>query len=177
MRIGSGGIGGHHSARPGSHIWLTPPGILEALGTFDLDPCAAPDPRPWPSARTHIAPPWDGLCVPWNGRVWVNPPYGQVGRWLGALADHGRGTALVFARTETSWFVREIWHRADAVTFLHGRLHFCLPDGSRATGNAGAPSCLVAYGARDAAALRLAGLEGTYIPLSAARHTPAAGPR
>lgn len=28
-----------------SDIWLTPPHILDALGPFDLDPCA-PDPRP-----------------------------------------------------------------------------------------------------------------------------------
>jgi hypothetical protein len=35
------GIGVHHSAKAGSHEWLTPPHILEALGgweNFDLDP-------------------------------------------------------------------------------------------------------------------------------------------
>ncbi|MFC9432770.1 DNA N-6-adenine-methyltransferase [Nocardia sp. NPDC057030] len=165
MSAASDGMGGHHSARPGSNVWLTPPGILTALGEFDLDPCAAPSPRPWDTAATHIAPPQDGLCVPWEGRVWCNPPYGDIGRWLGALADHGHGTALVFARTETAWFVDAVWKRASAILFLHGRLRFHLPDGTRAVGNAGAPSCLVAYGDADAVHLGRAELAGSWVPL------------
>ena len=34
------------------------------------------------------------------------------------------GIALIFARTETEGFVREVWGKADAVLFLHGRLNF-----------------------------------------------------
>ena len=34
------GIGGHQRARGGTVEWLTPPKILDALGPFDLDPCA-----------------------------------------------------------------------------------------------------------------------------------------
>ncbi|MDE1672645.1 adenine methyltransferase [Nocardia gipuzkoensis] len=160
------GIGGHASARAGSHVWLTPPGLLAALGPFDLDPAAAPAPRPWDTAAVHIAPPEDGLAVPWRGRVFLNPPYGrEVGRWLGALADHGVGTALVFARTETDWFIEHVWQRATSVLFLHGRLHFYRPDGSRAPANSGGPSCLVAYGEDDSAALRDCGIAGTLLRL------------
>ncbi|NKY60787.1 DNA N-6-adenine-methyltransferase [Nocardia flavorosea] len=155
-------IGGHHSARSGSNVWLTPPGIIGALGVFDLDPCAA-DPRPWDTARRHIAPPEDGLSAEWVGRVFLNPPYTGLPVWLGKLADHGQGTALVFARTETRWFVDLVWRRATAVLFLHGRLHFHLPDGARAQGNAGAPSVLVAYGERDAELLAGCGLDGTFL--------------
>ena len=80
-------IGSHQSARMLTDTWLTPPEILEALGSFDLDPCAAPDPRPWPTAAWHIARPADGLAATWAGRVWLNPPYGPAtGRWLGRLA-------------------------------------------------------------------------------------------
>lgn len=158
-------MGSHHSAQAGSNVWLTPPGVITALGSFDLDPCAA-DPRPWDTARRHIAPPDDGLSAIWEGRVFLNPPYSSLADWLGKLADHGHGTALVFARTETRWFVDLVWQRASAVMFLHGRLHFHLPDGSRASGNAGAPSALVAYGEVDANALRGCGLPGTYVPLS-----------
>ncbi len=166
------GIGSHHSARADSNAWLTPPGIIQALGTFDLDPCAAPDLRPWDTAAVHIAPPEDGLSWPWYGRVWLNPPYSDIERWLGKLADHGQGTAIVFARTETRWFVEHVWERATAVLFLHGRLHFHLPDGSRAAGNAGGPSCLVAYGRSDAVALAGAGLAGTFVPLGSPMAVP-----
>lgn len=157
-------MSGHHSARAGSNVWLTPPGILDALGPFDLDPCAAAD-RPWDTARHHIAPPDDGLAQPWEGRVWLNPPYSDIGRWLGALADHGTGTALVSARTETRWFWDHVWHRASAVLFLRGRIHFHLPDGSRARGNAGAPSCLVAYGRSDAVRLAACPISGQFVRL------------
>lgn len=157
-------MSGHHSARAGSSVWLTPPSIIEALGPFDLDPCAATD-RPWDTARRHIAPPADGLAEPWTGRVWLNPPYADVTRWLTALADHGTGTALVFARTETAWFVDAVWRRATGVLFVHGRLHFHLPDGSRAIGNAGAPSALVAYGVLDATRLAASDIAGTFVPL------------
>lgn len=161
-------MSGHHSARAGSNVWLTPEDILTALGEFDLDPCAAPEPRPWDTAREHIAPPEDGMSADWSGRVWLNPPYSDLHRWMDKLADHGTGTALVFARTETQWFIDTVWHRATAVLFLHGRLHFHLPDGCRARGNSGAPSVLVAYGEDDAARLARSGIAGTYVPLERA---------
>lgn len=163
-------IGSHHSPRAQSTVWLTPPGVLAALGEFDLDPCAVSvEHRPWPTAAAHIAPPDDGLAAPWSGRVWCNPPYDAVDDWLARLADHGTGTALVFARTETAWFVDTVWARAAAVLFLHGRLHFYRPDGSRAPGNAGGPSCLVAYGAEDAGLLARSGLTGTFVRLRRGR--------
>lgn len=156
-------MGGHQSAHALSTTWLTPPHVLAALGEFDLDPCAAPD---WPTARAHILLPEDGLAAAWVGRVWLNPPYGiVVWTWLARLAEHGRGTALIFARTETEGFVREVWSRASGILFLHGRLWFHRPDGTRASANSGAPSCLVSYGAEDAQVLRGCGLPGTFVPL------------
>lgn len=66
------------------------------------------------------------------------------------MAFHGCGTALVFARTETALFHRTIWEKATAILFFEGRLFFHHVDGRRADNNAGAPSCLVAYGMNDA---------------------------
>lgn len=43
--------------------WLTPPSILRALGTFDLDPCA-PVNRPWDMASHHYSVADDGLSKP-----------------------------------------------------------------------------------------------------------------
>lgn len=159
-------MGSHHSARAQTTTWLTPPEIIEALGPFDLDPCAAPSPRPWPTAREHIELPRDGLAEPWHGRVWLNPPYSNAAwTWLSKLADHGDGIGLVFARTETAGFVAQVWERATAVLFLHGRIHFHYPDGVRASANSGAPSVLVAYGREAAERLQSCTLAGTFINL------------
>jgi hypothetical protein len=128
-------------------MWLTPPHILAAVGPFDLDPCASPEPRPWPSAATHYTEADDGLARPWQGFVWCNPPFGpDVGRWLRRLADHGAGIGLCAARTETRWFVEQVWRRADGLLFLHQRPTFHRPDGSRGASNSGVPICLVGYG-------------------------------
>lgn len=163
-------IAAPHSPISGTDCWLTPPEILRALGEFDLDPAAAPLPRPWPTARRMISLPQDGLAEPWEGRCWVNPPYGRMtGAWLSRLADHGHGVALIFARTETATFFEYVWKRATGVLFLEGRLTFCKPDGSLASGNAGGPSCLVSYGEHDAAVLEACELPGAFLDLNGYR--------
>ena len=77
----------------GTNTWLTPKSAIDACGRFDLDPCAAPEPRPWPSADRHIAEAdGDGLAMEWSGLVWCNPPYGpNTGEWLKKLASHRSG--------------------------------------------------------------------------------------
>lgn len=169
MRTASRGVGGHQRPYSGfSNEWLTPREILSALGPFDLDPCA-PITRPWSMARKHYTIEDNGLSKPWDGRVWLNPPYGPLtGMWLERLADHGNGVALIFARTETVFFHRQVWDRADDLFFLEGRLHFCWPDGTRAKFNAGAPSVLVAYGRENGdrfIAAHLDGLKGKHVEL------------
>lgn len=155
--------------RGASDVWLTPPHIIDALGPFDLDPCAAPEPRPWPTAARHITLPDDGLAADWGRSfVWCNPPFGpDAGRWLDRMADHRHGIALVPARTETRWFVRAIWNRATAILFLHGRPHFHHADGTRGYANSGAPICLVAYGPAAAGRLASCGLPGSLVPVPA----------
>ena len=165
-----------YASRPeaATHTWLTPPEIIAALGRFDLDPCAAPEPRPWPTADRHITLPANGLNIEWQGRVWCNPPFGRhTEAWLARMADHGNGIALAFARTETAMFQRYVWPRADAVMFLAKRPHFCRPDGSRATGNSGGPICLIAYGWNNVAALMESGLEGAVVRCLKAEATQA----
>lgn len=160
------GIGGHHSARSKTNEWLTPPAILRALGEFDLDPCSPID-RPWDTAREHYTAIDNGLIKPWFGRVWLNPPYSTdlLGAFMARLAEHGQGTALIFARTETEAFFTHVWNRASALLFIRGRLHFHFPDGTRAPANSGAPSVLCAYGHRDADILAGAGIAGQFVPL------------
>src|SRR5258708_806960 len=97
----------------------------------------------------------------WTGRVWLNPPFdrSKVARWIGRLAEHGCGTALLHARTETEWF-RICWQRATAILVMAKRLIFVKPDGTPCTtrsgekANSGAPPVLVAFGDYDAVRLR-----------------------
>lgn len=167
-------MGGHERPHRGeSDIWLTPKHIIDALGPFDLDPCAAPTPRPWPTATVHYELPTDGLREPWFGRVWLNPPYGpEAGKFLKRLSEHGSGTALIFARTETRWWFDSVWDNASAVLFLKGRLTFHRQSGEKGPGNSGAPSALVAYGSEDEQRLLWSGLEGAFVSLSKQRAYP-----
>jgi hypothetical protein len=159
----------HQSARPISETWFTPPAIIEALGgaeSFDLDPCSHVD-RPFPTARRHLTIEDNSLLMQWHGRVWLNPPYSTaiVGRFMARLAEHGIGTALIFARTETDAFFRYVWERASGVLFIKGRLHFCHADGTAAAHNSGAPSVLIAYGEEDRDILAAAPIDGQFLPL------------
>lgn len=166
------GIGSHHSARAQTDEWLTPQFVLDALGPFGLDPCANVE-HPGRCAPRYYTIEVDGLTEPWCGRVWLNPPYSNVAAWVDRLSEHeDGGTALVFARTETSWWFEYVWPRATAVLFLRGRLTFLRPDSSHARaragrdgggGNAGAPSALVAYGEYDAEMLRRSPLAGAFV--------------
>lgn len=150
----------------GKEEWLTPPYIIKALGEFDLDPCA-PVKRPWPTAKEHYTIEDNGLRKPWHGRVWCNPPYGgQTGKWLKKMAEHGNGISLVFARTETDNFSKYIWLHASGILFIRGRLNFYHVNGVRGVWNAGAPSCLIAYGEDNLERLRRCGISGAVIDLS-----------
>lgn len=159
------GMGGHHSPVMGKDEWLTPPTIIKALGEFDLDPCS-PVVRPWDTAKRHYHQYDDGLMLPWSGRVWMNPPYGKhTGKWLNKLALHGDGIALIFARTETEMFFKEVWGRADALLFIKGRLRFHHVTGEVGATNSGAPSVLVAYGWWNVMALERCDIAGKFIKL------------
>lgn len=164
-------LGSHQRTIGRSQVHITPRFVIEATGPYDLDPCAA-DPRPWDCAAVNFTEADDGLSRDWFGRVWLNPPFHryQVGMWIGRLADHGRGTALLHARTETDWF-RLVWRHAAAILFLGRRLTFHKPDGSLQTtakgevANSGAPPVLCAFGFADADVLASCGLEGAFVPL------------
>lgn len=164
----------HESAAAASTTYLTPPDLLRALtpvecGPFDLDPCC-PVGMPWRTANRMLTPADDGLTAEWSGEVWLNPPYGrEADRWLARLAEHGNGLALVAARTETRSQVEQVWQRATALCFLHGRLHFHDLSGKRLPYNSGHSSVLVAYGQNSYRRLQHAAehnrLAGSFIDL------------
>jgi len=168
-------IGSHQSTIGKSQVHLTPKWIIDWLGPFDLDPCAA-DPRPWDCARVNITEAQDGLSRPWFGRVWLNPPFHRykVAQWIERLALHNRGIALIHARTETEWF-EPCWARASAMLFMADRLKFFRPDGSEQPANSGAPVVLVAFGEDEAQRLLNSGIPGhvamEWLPVQAKHST------
>ncbi len=158
-------MGSHQSAAMEKDEWLTPKYIIDELGPFDLDPCA-PVTRPWPTAAEHFTVRENGLWQTWVGRVWLNPPYGQMAKpWLEMMAAHGNGIALLFARTETAMWQNLVFPYADAALFLRGRVHFCNVDGSPGKWTGGAPSVLLSYGEENTKRLMAANLTGYLVKL------------
>lgn len=144
--------------------WLTPPELVKQLGKFDLDPCCPID-APFYHAKNHYTIIDDGLSKVWKGRVYLNPPYGRgMELWLEKLKQHGNGIALIFARTETKCFFEHIWHDADAILFVKGRIKFYHVSGIQG-GTPGAPSVFIAYGKENAIALQNSGIEGRFLSL------------
>lgn len=110
--------------------------------------------------------------------------------WMERLVANPNGIALIFARTETGIFFPHVWHKADGIFWFDRRLVFYNVDGTLATiedkksgkekvTGAGAPSCLVAYGAENDARLRA--LEGAKIKCEfgevGGHYTPARAPQ
>jgi hypothetical protein len=162
-------LGSHQRTIGSSQVHITPKWIIDALGPFDLDPCAA-DPRPWDCAANNFALPKNGLGYAWSGLVWLNPPFHryQVAVWISKLAEHGSGVALLHARTETAWF-KPVWQSASAILFLDRRLTFYKPDGTLCTtekgepANSGAPPVLVAFGAEAKLRLQRSEISGMLV--------------
>src|SRR5574343_932072 len=156
------GIGSHTRPNRGAtNEWLTPPEIVEKLGPFDLDPCAPKNP-PWRTAKMMLFE--NGLSALWNGRVWLNPPYGPaLGAWLHRLSDHGNGIAIAFARTETHAFFEWVWPKSTGWRFSKGSLLFRRPNGSIPEWTGGGPSVLIAYGTGNAEILRGCEIPGSFV--------------
>lgn len=172
----------HEPPGGGSPDWYTPPHLFDALGIeFDLDPCAPnlPD-ADWIPAHQRYSLPADGLSLPWEGRIWLNPPYAaETAKWLGKLQTHGDGVALVFARTDTAWGQSAL-RIADAVCFIEGRLNF-VPSAefiaaNGTTSSAGSPSMLLAFGKDCADAVLQADLGVSFSGATARRQLSLAPP-
>jgi hypothetical protein len=95
--------------------------------------------------------------MPWLGRVWLNPPYFHIGDWIEKFKQHGNGIILVNARCETLWF-QSLANDAHAILIPRGRIEFERPDKKR--GHPPVGSALLAYGRRNANALKRSNIPG-----------------
>ena len=116
--------------------WETPPTLFQTLDAefhFDIDVCA--------NQHNTKCSNWlgysdggvfcDGLAHHWDGLTcWMNPPYGRIStaQWVKKAYDesqeHGATVVcLLPARTDTKWFHRYIYGKAE-IRFIKGRLKF-----------------------------------------------------
>ena len=92
-----------HNAVVSPDEWYTPRWMIERLGPFDCDPCAAhADVRPFETAKTCWTKEDDGLSKEWQGTVWMNPPYSRVllRQFCEKMARHGNGFAVFDAKVD-----------------------------------------------------------------------------
>jgi len=129
----------HVSNNSGVSEWYTPPKYLEAarevLGKIDLDPASSQRANEMVQAERFYSEDENGLEQPWEGRVWMNPPYSQglvepFCRKLCGMYERGNvpeAILLVNNATETKWFQRTLRHAA-AVCFPKGRIRYISPE-------------------------------------------------
>jgi len=115
----------------------TPPEFLDAVerrfGEIAWDLAA--------NGENHVVPGWcgpgseyqpDSLLCDWAGHrpglLWLNPPYGEIGKWAAKCAEQSAAGAcriafLVPASVGTNWFAAHVDRKA-LVLFLSPRLTF-----------------------------------------------------
>lgn len=97
-----------------SDDYYTPAWVFERMGlTFDLDVASPPDGIPWIPTARYLTMEDDGLSTPWEGRVWMNPPYSNTTAWARKFIAHRHGVCLV-PHAKAKWHT-ELWAAADAV--------------------------------------------------------------
>lgn len=117
----------HSGLKPGDS-WQTPDYLKQALKVefdWDLDPCPY-EPNWTPGVHK------DGLAINWDGKkVYVNPPYSDIERWVTKALDSKALTVLLLpSRTDTDWF-RLLLHRGAEIRFFRKRVHFNPPPGCK----------------------------------------------
>lgn len=116
--------------------------IAEAVGGFDLDPCAS-ETSDLADENIRLE---GGLQTRWYGKVFLNPPYSEAGEWMKHAAHAAADghteliVGLVFARTDTQWF-HNYATTADLWCFVEGRVSFV-----GTPGGAPAPSLIPVWG-------------------------------
>lgn len=109
-------------------LWATPQYVFDILNkefNFQLDVCADDSNHKCDRYFTRET---DGLSQEWNGRCWMNPPYGrEIGKWVKKAYESAKNGAVVVcllpARTDTRWWTEYVM-KASELRFIAGRLKF-----------------------------------------------------
>jgi hypothetical protein len=147
----------HEQSVGATDEWYTPPHVFTALGCeFDVDVAHPGAGRAdWIPARRFIS--TQSLDIPWDGFVWMNPPFGErngIAPWLEKFVFHHNGIALVPDRTSAPWW-QTYAARMDLLLFVSPKLQFIAPDGQPGLSPAQGTT-LMALGSRGCEALKRA---------------------
>lgn len=111
--------------------WCTPPWLTEPLGSFDLDPCSNERSQVKSTLQFVLDLGIDGLArgedVQPGWRVFINPPYSDVGPWIAAY-KHTRFCFLLKLDTSTKWFA-ELHAATELILIPRRRVNFIPPPG------------------------------------------------
>ena len=106
--------------------WETPDSIFIPLQdefAFTLDVCATNNNK---KCNRYFSMEDDGLIQKWDGICWMNPPFGEQGKWVKKAYQESQNGCIVVcllpARTNTNW-----WHEYvmnGEIRFIKGRPKF-----------------------------------------------------
>ena len=109
---------GHEQEVATSDDYYTPSWVFEEMGVeFDLDVAAPTGGVPWIPAKRFYTKADDGLAQPWEGRVWMNPPYSKTTPWMRKFLAHGNGICLV-PWAKSAWTL-EAFRQLDYIAIPH----------------------------------------------------------
>jgi hypothetical protein len=92
----------------------TPKWFFDQLSVeFDLDVAAPEGGLSWIFTKHYFTENDNGLAQPWQGKVWMNPPYSKVTPWVDRFIEHNNGIALLVV-SKSKWFAK-LWDKADAI--------------------------------------------------------------
>ena len=118
--------------------WYTPEDLVEAardaMGEIDLDPASCDVADAVVRASRYYTREQNGLDLDreWAGRVFMNPPYSSLARWVDRLVRHHaaseveQAVVLIRAGVGDSWFY-ELAEASDALCLLRERVRFWHP--------------------------------------------------
>jgi ParB family chromosome partitioning protein len=147
----------HVSNNSGKYEWYTPHKFIEAarnvMGSIDLDPASSETANKIVRATKYYTKEDNGLIQPWEGNIWLNPPYNNslvvdfTEKLLNELTNINEACVLVNNATETRWF-QKILNASDAVCFVKGRIKF-LDENGNATGSSLQGQAILFFGYKN----------------------------